>query len=101
MQNTQWLELFQPFTAVKDLYLGDDLAIPLVRTLRQFTGNRATEVLPALQNIFLKRDIVFFEGDGDASLHESQHLEIVLQVIRPFAEARRLSGCPVAVQYWN
>jgi hypothetical protein len=101
MQNTQWLERFQPFTAVKDLYLGDDLAIPLARTLRQFTGNRATEVLPALQNIFLKRDVVFFEGDGDASLHESLHLEIVLQVIRPFAEARRLSGCPVAVQYWN
>ena len=99
MQNTQWLELFRPFTAVRDLYLEDEFAIPLARTLRQFAGNRATEVLPALQNISLIRDTVFFEEDEVSN--ENLHFETVLQNIRPFTMARQLLGCPVTVQFWN
>ena len=98
MQDTQWLEPFRPFTAVKDLYLEDALAIPVAHTLRQLTGNRATEVFPALQNIFLKS---FLEGDFKVRSRRDQPLEVVLEAIEPFIAARQLSGCPVAVQYCN
>lgn len=100
MQKTQWLGFFQPFTAVKDLYLEDELAIPIARSLRQLTGKRATEVLPALRNIFLKRGIVYHEEDPEV-FPGKLPLEVVLQVIGPFIAARRLSGCPVAVQFLN
>jgi hypothetical protein len=96
----EWLKLFQPFTAVKDLYLEDELAIPVALMLQQFTGNRATEVLPALQNIFLKRISIFF-GDTENFSPGNLPLEVVLQDIEPFLAARQLSGCPVVVQYWN
>ena len=101
MQNTEWLEPFQPFTAVKDLYLEDELAVPVAQTLLQLTGNRATEVFPALQNVLLKRQIVFLEGETKVFSRRNPPLEVVLQVIEPFIAARQLSGCPVAVQYWN
>lgn len=104
MQDTQWLEVFRPFTAVKDLdvYVEDELAIPVARAFGQLTGKRAAEVLPALQNIFLKRDVFYFNGDiGDIEVfpHADLLLEAVLQVMEPFIAARQLSGCPVAVQF--
>jgi hypothetical protein len=97
MKNTQWLQIFRPFTAVKDLYLGSGLVMPVARTLRKFTRNRATEVLPALQNIFA----VAFEGDTEDLVHGGLHLAVVLQVVEPFIAARQRSGCPVAVRCWN
>ena len=101
IQNTQWSKRFQQFTAVKDLYLEDELAIPVARTLRHLTGKRATEMLPALQNIFIKRSIGFFEGDTESFSRGNVPLGVVLQEIEPFIVTRQLSSCPVAVQYWN
>jgi hypothetical protein len=98
MKNTQWLQIFRPFTAVKDLYLESGLVMPVACTLRNFTGNRATEVLPALQNIFLKGGVVSFEGNTEDLLHGGLHLTVVLQVIEPFIAARQRSGCPVPVR---
>ena len=43
-----WLELLQPFTAVKNLYEGSAPA------LQELAGGRTTEVLPVLKNIFLE-----------------------------------------------
>ena len=101
IQNTQWSKLFQQFTAVKDLYLEEELAIPVARTLRHLTGKRATEMLPALQNIFIKRSIGFFEGDTESFSLGNLPLGVILQEIEPFIVTRQLSSCPVAVQYWN
>jgi len=47
MENTQWIELLQPFTSVRNLELSGKLV------LGELTGERVTEVLPALQTISL------------------------------------------------
>ena len=51
MDKTQWLEFFRPFTAVKDLYLSEELGLRVALALQEPFGD---EVLPALQNIFLE-----------------------------------------------
>jgi len=38
-----WLELLQPFTTVKDLYLCKELELRLVRALLALTGERAPD----------------------------------------------------------
>ena len=76
-----WLELFQSFIAVKNLYLCKLLWPKLAPALRDLSEERVTEVLPELRTLFLEeprgRDMGFIE---------------------PFITARRLSGHPVAVQ---
>ena len=54
VENTQWLELLHPFTAVKNLYLSEEVARRIVPALQELVGSRTTEVLPTLQNIFLE-----------------------------------------------
>ena len=83
MENAQWLEPLRPFTVVKNLYLSKGLGLRVARALRELSGERATEVLPALQNVFL-------EPSGP-----------VREAIRPFITARQLSGHPVAIHRWE
>ena len=54
IENALWLELLQPFTAVKNLYLSKKFAPHIVPALQELVGGRTTEVLPTLQNIFLE-----------------------------------------------
>jgi len=50
----QWRECFHPFTPVKKMSLEDEASVRLVApALRELSGERATEVLPALQNLSL------------------------------------------------
>ena len=57
MESDQWLELFHPFMAVKDLHIIQGPARPIALALQELSGERVTGVLPALQNISLpKRD---------------------------------------------
>ena len=86
VQKTLWLELFLPFTAVKNLYLSKDLAIRIKSALQELTANRVTDVLPMLQNIFLK---------------VPQRFRGVQEVVGQFVAARQLSGNPVVVHHWN
>ncbi len=83
MENTQWLELLRPFTAMKNLYLLKELAPRILPALQGLTGEGLTEVLPALQNIFI---------DG---LEPSGHIQAV---IGKFVVTGQLSGHPVAVR---
>src|SRR5712675_576290 len=53
MDDTQWLEFLDPFTALKDLYLTDEIARRVCTSLQALSGEMATEVLPALRNIFV------------------------------------------------
>jgi len=80
----QWLEMLQPFTAVKELRLDVDAhaALSLGSTLQGLAGERAAEVLPALQDIFIDEDCL----TGAAR-----------EAMRPFITARQLSGHPVTV----
>ncbi|KAI9443723.1 hypothetical protein F5148DRAFT_269890 [Russula earlei] len=82
MESAQWLELLHPFTTVKDLHLHQKLSLYVMHALQDLSGQSVTEVLPALQNIFL--------GSKRPS-------EPVRKAIGEFVTARQLSGHPVAV----
>ena len=51
---TRWLELFHFFSAVKNLYISRYFAPYIARALQELVGERVTEVLPALQTLFLE-----------------------------------------------
>jgi hypothetical protein len=77
----QWLELFRPFTAVKDFYIPSEFA-PLITAALQ----EATEVLPALETLFLKEP------------HPSGPVQ---EAIARFVAARQLAGHSIAVSRWE
>jgi hypothetical protein len=86
IENAEWLDLLLPFTAVKNLYLSKQFSPRIAPALLELTGGRATEVLPALQNIFV-------EG--------FQQSEPVQAGIAQFISARRLTNHPVAISAWD
>ena len=49
-----WLGLLHPFTAVKNLYLSEQIALRIGPALQELIEGRATEVFPTLENIFLQ-----------------------------------------------
>jgi hypothetical protein len=79
---TQWLELFQPFTSVKNLYLAEEYASVLQKLVRE----GATEVLPMLENVFLER---------------FQPSELVHEASGQFIATRQLSGRPIVISRWD
>jgi len=84
MEDAQWLELLHPFISVKGLGLSTD-SVPFVApALQELSGERVTEVLPALQNLFLTGP----QPSGP-----------VMEAIGKFTAARQLSGCPVTVHH--
>ena len=82
IENMQWLEILEPFTAVKNLYLSEGLAPHVAPALQELVGSGMTEVFSTLQNIFL-------EGH--------QQSGPILEGIGRFVAARQLSGQPIAV----
>ena len=54
VKNITWLNLLQPFPAVNNLYLCEDIAPHIGLALQEFVGRNAREVLPIVQNIFLE-----------------------------------------------
>jgi hypothetical protein len=55
IENALWLELLQPFTHVKNLYLSEKFASRIIPALQELAEERSTEVLPSLQNIILEK----------------------------------------------
>jgi hypothetical protein len=53
IESSQWLELFHPFIAVKDLYISKEFVPHIAPALKELVGERVTEVLPALQTLVL------------------------------------------------
>jgi len=86
IEDTQWLELFQSFSVVKNLYLSNELMPSIMHALNELSGESVTEVLPALQDIFV-------EG-----FKPGEHIQ---EAIKPFIAARQLFGHPVAVHDWK
>jgi len=84
--DVQWLKMLQPFTAVKELRIDTHAALHLARTLQELAGERAAEVLPTLQDIFIR---------------EHHLLGAAREAMRPFITARQLSGHPVTVHRWD
>ena len=84
--NTLWLELLQPFAAVKNLHLCEEFAPRIVPALQELVGSRATEVLPTLQNIFLE---------------ELQPSGPVKEGIEQFVATREVASHPITVSRWE
>ena len=82
VENTQWLELLHPFTAVKKLYLTQEAARRIAPALQELDGDRTTEVLPALENIFLDRPKFVEVG------------------IEQFVATRQVTGHSITVSPW-
>jgi hypothetical protein len=86
IENTLWLDLLHRFTTVKNLYLSKEFGPRIVAALQELVGGRTTEVLPALQNIFLE---------------EVEPAGRVQEDIGKIVAARRLSGHTITVSHWE
>jgi hypothetical protein len=86
IENTLWLQLLLPFTAVKNLYLSEEFSQGIAAALEELTGGRITEVLPSLENIFV------------AGLETLGPFE---ENIGQFVAARQLSDHPITVSEWD
>jgi hypothetical protein len=86
LENTLWLELLHPFSTAKNLYLSKEFAPRVGSALQELVGERTTEVLPSLQNVFL-------EG-----LLSSVPVQ---EGIRQFVASRQDNGHPIGVSYWD
>jgi hypothetical protein len=71
---------------VKNLYISDEFVPRIAPALQELAGGRATEVLPALMNIFLQ------DFQPSTPLHEG---------IKDFVVARWITTHPVAVSRWG
>ncbi|KAH9971464.1 hypothetical protein BGW80DRAFT_1446339 [Lactifluus volemus] len=80
MDDIQWLELFQPFTAVRTLRIFNKIPSPVLSGLQGLSGGSATQVLPALEELQLS----WYQ----ASYHDNL----------PFIVARQRSDHPVVVR---
>jgi hypothetical protein len=86
IENSQWLEVLQPFTAVKDLYVSLKLTQRIAPALQELVEERATGVLPALQTLFFE---------------EALPSGPVQEAIGQFVSARELASHPVTISRWE
>ena len=89
IENGLWLQLLHPFTAVKNLYLSKEVALRIGSALQdsELAEGGTTEVLPALQNLFL---------EGLESWEP-----VVQEGIAMFVAARQVASRPIAVSHWD
>jgi hypothetical protein len=85
IENTTWLELFRPFTILKNLYLCKLFAPRVAPSLQVLVEENMRQVLPVLQ---------------DVALEGLQPSGPVQEGIAQFVAARRLAGHPIAVSDW-
>ena len=84
IETGQWLELLHRLSAVKNLHISREFMPRIAPTLEELVGGRATEVLPALQTLFL-------DGIPPSSVQEA---------IVKFVAAREFAGHPIVVSPW-
>ena len=82
MENTEWIELLQPFNCVKDLVLSEKLVQLVAPALQGLDEERVTQTLPVLQ---------------DLSLEGPRPSGAVKEAMEKFIAARQLSGYPVTM----
>jgi hypothetical protein len=82
IEDSQWLEVLHPFTALKDLYVSREFLPRIAPALQELAG----EVLPSLQNLFLE---------------DLQSSGPVQGAIEKFVAARQVAGHPIAVSHWD
>jgi hypothetical protein len=84
IDNNLWLEVLHPFIAVKILYISYAFVQRIADALQMLVGESVTEVLPALQTLFL---------DELGPLASGSVPENIVQ----FVAARQLVGHSIAV----
>ena len=67
IENSQWVELLHPFTAVKDLYISHEFAPRITPILQGILGERVREVLPALQTLYKEEKLLMPIGSGSGT----------------------------------
>ena len=83
-EDVLWLDIFRPFTMLKNLHLSKPLASKIAPALQALVGKRTTEVLPNLQTLFL----IDIQWQPSSDIPEG---------IQNFVAARQLSGHPITV----
>jgi hypothetical protein len=86
IQSAQWLNLFRSFTSVKDLELSKNFVVFIAPALGGLIGQQVTEVLPALQIIFLDG----IQSSDPTCVHDG---------IMAFVAARYGFGSHVGIQF--
>jgi hypothetical protein len=85
----QWRQLLRPFIAVKEVTLESEQLVRLVApALQGLARERATEVLPALQNLLLH-------------MEDWQRPGPVKEAVEQFIAARQHCDHPVTIYYWD
>jgi hypothetical protein len=84
IESNRWLEVLHTFTAVKSLYIYQQSCI--APALQELVKGRVTEVLPALQTLFLLKPVEL----GPAQ-----------ETIGQFVAARQLAGLPISISRWD
>jgi hypothetical protein len=82
----EFSQFCQLFSAIRSLRVSKSIVPIVTLTLQGLIGERATEVLPNLRDLFL----------GGSAIPGT-----VLEVMQPFVDARRLSGQPIAIHHWE
>ena len=83
----QWREFLHPFTSAKKMTLVHEGSVRLVLSaLQKLAGEKATEVLPALQDLFFRT-------------YGWQPLGFVKDAIEQFIATQQLDGRPLTVHY--
>jgi hypothetical protein len=82
IEDSQWLEVLHPFTALKDLYVSREFLPRIAPALQELAG----QVLPSVQNLFLE---------------DLQSSGPVQGAIEKFVAARQVAGHPIAVSHWD
>ena len=84
IDTTQFLDLFDPFPALQQLHIYDELRPLVTRALQELTGESATEVLPSLHRLV-------FQGPPPSGSIQKD--------IQGFITARQNSNHPVNVEW--
>ena len=87
VENSQWLEVLQPFTGVKELHLSQEFVPHIAPVLKELIEEGTTEVLlPALQTLFLEEPL----PSGP-----------VQNIIEEFVASRQHANHPIALSIWD
>lgn len=86
IEHSQWIELFYVLTTGRTLCLSEEVGLRVASALQEITGETVTQVLPALQVLFVQR--LLPRGPTREALDS-------------FAAIRQRFGRPVAVRRWG
>ena len=86
IEGSQWLEALRPFTGLKDLYVSREFLPRIAPAFQELAGEPVTEVLPALQSLFLEK----VNPSGP-----------VREATKKLVVARHLAGHPITVSHWD